>query len=333
MPLVDSEKNLLDSELNHQLGQKFSTYKGLILDKSGFQWTLWRLDALEAWWRFFEETIDTPMGRKLANAACDEEEFLISSGELLERGFFKKKKMQKLIMKRWKLHGWGLPFFSNCGADDTIYTPIAAGILQANMENIESTRYRMLWEEKGPGSFILDLENSNLPIQPPKPVAENILDTGDEFTMDIEKGWRIDGQRYCLLPLGLFTRLESFCVGFHCSIDDDERKSWSGLDEGALAISIAMKRLYIAGEEIFLAIDREGWIDSANNLLSVRGMGHVQDVTLIDGNGGVGIDFFETPSPFVVGLLAGAWTRCEGRPVRVDFEGKTIKLFSRHELA
>ena len=69
------------------------TYRdGLILDKQGHCWYRWRSDGLEAWWRIFEEIIDAPMGRKLANAACDEEEGLLNSGELDITGFFRKKK-------------------------------------------------------------------------------------------------------------------------------------------------------------------------------------------------------------------------------------------------
>ena len=64
----------------------------MILDKQGHCWYRWRSDGLEAWWRIFEEIIDAPMGRKLANAACDEEEGLLNSGELDFTGFFVRKK-------------------------------------------------------------------------------------------------------------------------------------------------------------------------------------------------------------------------------------------------
>ena len=45
----------------------------------------------------FEEIIDAPMGRKLANAACDEEELLLNSGVLDHTGFFRKKKITQAL--------------------------------------------------------------------------------------------------------------------------------------------------------------------------------------------------------------------------------------------
>ena len=51
----------------------------------------WRTDGLDSWWNFFEEIIDNPMGRKLVNAACDEEEWLLNSQELDYTSFQEKK--------------------------------------------------------------------------------------------------------------------------------------------------------------------------------------------------------------------------------------------------
>ena len=80
MPLIDESETLLDTSLILSLRENFSYRDGLILDEQGHCWYRWRSDGLEAWWRMFEEIIDAPMGRKLANAACDEEEGLLNSG-------------------------------------------------------------------------------------------------------------------------------------------------------------------------------------------------------------------------------------------------------------
>ena len=90
----------------------FSTKNGLIIDDMGINGISGELTALESWWRFFEEIIDAPMGRKLANAACDEEEYLLENIELNFNGFFRKKKTKAALKGRWKLHGWGLPYIS-----------------------------------------------------------------------------------------------------------------------------------------------------------------------------------------------------------------------------
>ena len=140
MPLIDESNNLLDAELMNRVAEKFSTKNGLIIDNFGNQWYMWRTDGLESWWRFFEETIDAPMGRRLANSSCDEEEYLLNSLELDFTGLFKKKKSQNALQKRWEIHGWGFPQLAPPSFDSSGLTPLFAGILQADIERINSKR-------------------------------------------------------------------------------------------------------------------------------------------------------------------------------------------------
>jgi hypothetical protein len=61
-------------------------------------------------------------------------------------------------------------------------------------------------------------------------------------------------------------------------------------------------------------------------------------VKSLDNNGGIELFFKEVPIPSItVGFLAGAWTRCEGRPVKVGIEigssSVNITLQSRYEIA
>ena len=44
----------------------------------------------------------------------------------------------------------------------------------------------------------------------------------------------------------------------NANISDDERNSWPEISDGFLASALAAKRLFIAGEEIFLAADAVG---------------------------------------------------------------------------
>ena len=106
MPLIDEPENLLDADLILALLTNFTTRNGLILDSHGNPWYRWRSDGLDAWWRMFEETINAPMGRRLANSACDEEECLLNSGELDFTGLFRKKKSVKSLIFRGTLRAW-----------------------------------------------------------------------------------------------------------------------------------------------------------------------------------------------------------------------------------
>lgn len=337
MPLIDEAETLHDIQLMSHIMYNFTTREGLIIDKFGNSWFRWRADGLDSWWRLFEETIDSPMGRKLANSACDEEEWLLNNDELDHSGFFRKKKALKSLILRWKINGWGTPTLNPPSFRSMGLNPIFAGILQADIERINSQRYRMRWEEKSSESCVLQLDKSDYPITPSNQSVE-IFETGEPYTIEVEEGWRIDGLSHYLLPTGLFKRLQDSCAGLSANIGEDERASWPDEDDGFLSIAIASKNLFIAGEEIFLAADADGWMQSCDAFFSPMGFSKPQSVTSIDSNGGIELVFSQVAVPAItLGMLAGAWVRSEGRPVKVGLlrEENSLKitLKSRYELS
>ena len=337
MPLIDEAETLLDEQLMSHLKENFTTHSGLIIDKFGNSWFRWRADGLDSWWRMFEETIDSPMGRKLANSACDEEEWLLDSGSLDKTGFFRKKKAVNALLHRWEIHGWGTPSLYPPSFQSVGLNPIFAGILQADIERINSQRYRMRWEEKSSESCILQLDKSDYPITSSKRSVGS-FDLGEPYRIEVEEKWKIDGLSHHLLPSGLFKRLESACSGLNAKISEDERNSWPDEGDGFLSIAIASKNLFIAGEEIFLAADADGWMQSCDAFFSPMGFSKPKSVKSIDSNGGIELVYSLVPIPAItIGMLAGAWIRSEGRPVKVGLnredDSLKITLESRYELS
>jgi hypothetical protein len=136
----------------------------------------------------------------------------------------------------------------------------------------------------------------------------------------------------------MFARIEESCAGLVATISADERASWPELSEGSLSMAIASYRLFIAGEELFMAIDSDGWLDSVNAVFGSKGLGTPRKVESIDSHGGVRLEYTSIPLPSItLGVLAAAWTRCEGRPVKVELSQNStsiiIELSSRHKLA
>ena len=336
MPLIDESESILDAELILALRDNFTYRDGLIIDKLGHCWYRWRSDGLDAWWRIFEEIIDAPMGRKLANSACDEEEGLLNSGSLDFTGLFRRKKATQALEYRWWLHGWGKPNIKPPNFTSTGLTPLFAGIFQADFERINSKRYRMRWEEKSSENCVLTLDESDLPVVASKPRGKTFSD-GDSYDIKVESSWKIDGLKHHLLPVGIFMRLQESCAGLTANISEDERNSWPAISDGFLAFALAAKRLFIAGEEIFLAADANGWLDSCKSFFGPMGMSYPISSTELDSNGGIELKFTEIPLlSLTAGFLAGAWVRCEGRPVKVAIREEDnftfISLQTRYEL-
>ena len=337
MPLIDEESNLFDIDLMSNVASIFSKRDGLIIDNKGNPWYLWRADGLESWWRFFEDIIDAPMGRKLANSACDEEENLLEDVELNFTGLFRKKKTKAALTSRWNLHGWGNPYLDPPSFDTTGLTPVFAGLMQADIEKINSARYRMLWEEKSAETTLLTLDKTSIPLTKANSVVAS-QEIGEPLVLELEKGWRIDGLSHFLLPIGMFKRLENSCSGIIANIGDDERNSWPDFGDGFLSLAIACKRLFVAGEELFLAADVDGWVDSCKSYFGFKGFSSPISGKALDTSGGIELQFNTIPClAMTVGYLAGAWVRCEGRPVKVsvtrDDNIDIIRLESRHEIS
>ena len=337
MPLIDEESNLFDIDLMSNVASIFSKRDGLIIDNKGNPWYLWRADGLESWWRFFEDIIDAPMGRKLANSACDEEENLLEDVDLNFTGLFRKKKTKAALTSRWNLHGWGNPYLDPPSFDTTGLTPVFAGLMQADIEKINSARYRMLWEEKSAETTLLTLDKTSIPLIKANSVVAS-QEIGEPLVLELEKGWRIDGLSHFLLPIGMFKRLENSCSGIIANIGDDERNSWPDFGDGFLSLAIACKRLFVAGEELFLAADVDGWVDSCKSYFGFKGFSSPISGKALDTPGGIELQFNTLPClAMTVGYLAGAWVRCEGRPVKVsvtrDDNIDIIRLESRHEIS
>ena len=122
------------------------------------------------------------------------------------------------------------------------------------------------------------------------------------------------------------------------NISEDERAAWPKLSDGFLAMALASFRLFVAGEELFMAADADGWKDTVSVLFGERGLGSPSKVKSVDDYGGVELHYDWLPfMPITVGMIAAAWTRCEGRPVKVQLSvnksGIIVGLSSRYELA
>jgi hypothetical protein len=79
-------------------------------------------------------------------------------------------------------------------------------------------------------------------------------------------------------------------------------------------------------------------MQSCDAFFSPMGLSKPQSVKSIDSNGGIELIYSQVAVPAItLGMLAGAWIRSEGRPVKVDLSREDnlhrVTLQSRYELS
>jgi hypothetical protein len=287
------------------------------------------------------------MGRRLANSAVEEESWLLANSDLVNiAGFFQKRKRNKFLVERWRNRGWGRPDFKNHIIQERLLTCLSAGFFHGALESVEESHFKVRWEDRGPTMCQLSfdpVDRGLMKTQPPPLLfGEMEVPNSDEsLVLDIESDFQIEGKRHCLLPAGLFARLLESTAGLQTVVD---KHTWD-LDnlnfkfkDGFIAMAEAMKKLFLSLEQHILILEPSDWIDICHNICSNRGFGIPVDVESLDKHGGVSLNFEILPfAPLTVGLLAAAWQRAEGRPVKVKVSKQSgsfaVNLSSFHKIA
>ena len=336
----------LDETLIDLVASSFTVKDGIFLAKNGSPWLLYSAREFERWWLLFEENIATPMGRRLANCMVDEESWQISNDGLFSiNGLFKSKKRNLALKRRWECRGWGVPDLNDLSISDSLITPFSSGCLHAAVENLSTERLRMRWQEHGKSlcQLILEPTGDDKPkiIAPPtRPWDLSDFGGGEKaLQLELMKGYDIEGERHCLLPAGLFSRLLNACAGLN-SIHSTE--NWNVDDEnyidGFIAIAEAQKQVFLESEMHVLISETKNWLDICDELFCTRGFGKANSVKEIDSHGGIKLTFDHLPfAALTAGILAGAWQRAQGRPVKLSLKevkgSWSIELTSQYQLA
>jgi hypothetical protein len=336
----------LDERLVDLVAASFTVHDGLFLDGNGNPWMICSAREFETWWLLFEENISSPMGRRLANCMVDEESWHISQEQIFTvSGLFKDKKRNLALKSRWESRGWGDPDLQNLSVNDGLITPFSAGCLHAAAEYLSVERLRMRWQEQGKGlcEIILDPTGNEKPnvIAPPvRPWDLSDCEVGNSpLELELMKGYDVEGERHCLLPAGLFSRLLDACAELN-SIHSGENWLIEGesCTDGFIAIAEAQKQVFLDSEQHVLISETGNWLSVYEDVFSAKGLGKPTSVKEIDSHGGIKFTFQHLPfAALTVGMLAGAWQRAQGRPVKVALKGThgswSIELVSQYQLA
>ena len=365
MPLVDDTMDESTPWLIEELKRRFhSLDNGFILDEINQQptWCL-TVSGFERWFTELEAILDQTLGRRLAHAAAESEEWHWNQVLPLPKSWFsQEKKRLSVINQDWNLRGLGqLDILEKNSESNTIivanraYTALAAGIGNAAWECIQEQRYRFQWSDRGVGETVIELTADLRQIPSPSKSTTVWYDNQGKTCNDtrffhrarfeVEGLWTVEGNRVMMLSRDSLLRFEDLATSYLSSTErsTDSRTIWDGINSHEQlvmwdAMAEASRKQFLGAGELVLIASPEHWMDVASRHLSMQGLGRVTKATEIDNHGGVELHLSAALHPAVVtGRLLGCWERAEGRGAQAVWksteDGHIIILKNRRDIA
>ena len=324
---------------------------GSIADSDGRGWMVWNLVDFHRWWLAFETFSGVPLGRKLLNAAADEEEYSFLSSSFFEVGWFRKSSRQRTKLSlRWKMMGWGSYDLANSAVSSNLIGPLCSGFALAASENITRTRLKVQWSQTTNNQINLDLEKAQRSFTPAPSspvlcwdsdgIPDAIFSPLDLDLQTVQNGWTHAGERCCLLPSGVFSRFFETMMAQGIQLRPSWLDCWefgSGINSQSqiplILSAMAVNELVSQSEQPIYIQDLESWNQLADAYLKPFGFGKPVQLRSLDGQGGIEFDLKPCPQlPLLVGYLYSFWQRGHGRRAKVHIQSKgnvwSVKIIS-----
>ncbi|MDE0707631.1 MAG: hypothetical protein OSB33_01650 [Candidatus Poseidoniales archaeon] len=366
MPLVDDSMDESTPWLIEKLSHRYTPNDvGFIIDTNAGNTPVWctTLPAFERWFAEMEAVTNQTLGRRLAYAAAESEEWRWSLAPTLPKSWIgQQKKRIATVNSDWSIRGLGQLAMLETSSEGAMllvanrcHTTIAAGMGNAAWECIENRRFRFQWSDRGVGETIVQSTHDPRKIPAPKNITISWTDVEGEMTNqeclynrarhEADGVWTVEGNRTLMLQRDLLIRFETLAIPYLTDTprSTDSRTEWMGISEPEQivlwdAMAEAARRQFLASGELVLVAEVEHWISVSNRHLVQYGLGRVIKSAGIDNYGGVELRISAALHPaIVVGRLIGCWERAEGRAAKAtwssDDTGHCIKLESRREIA
>nr|AIF05976.1 hypothetical protein [uncultured marine group II/III euryarchaeote KM3_18_D06] len=369
VPIVDESADERTPWLVEALERRFQpTNRGLIVEtrSHGVATHFLRVAEFELWLGEVEEQLQLTLGRRLAHAAAESEEWRQSASDREPpTPFFKRQQKQlEWANEDLQLRGLGnLELLSSSDKSakllvrDRAHPAIAAGIAASLWEKLANKRYRFHWTDDGASESLVTLDFDSRSIPSAEPVdgrwqnaegTDGDMEGMHPLSLARHEGlgnWTIDGGRMMSLSQDLIVRFEETALPH---LTDKSRQAeptceWNGVTDSERvklwdAFAEASRNRFIASGEMVLVAEPEHWVHVGHRFLSRTGLGGVDTAETLDEHGGVRLTLKSVFHPaMTVGTLLGAWERAEARPASVRWSqgrsGHIVELRPRHDIA
>jgi hypothetical protein len=299
--------------------------------------------AGNSWFNSFLDNIEMrlslSLGRKLAHAASESEEYFLSQENRRNLG----SNMEKWAGLEINRTSRGLGDFEIIKqSSDTASVivnhfssgPMEAGIVASSWEFAKKRRHKFRWSESG-RVLLVSLEADEINVPLPK---ESILHWSENIPAiapadyvnwnDVRElemgGWELDGERKIMISRDLILRFEEFSLHNIQSLNDSRSDDyvWEGVDgKRALwwtALADTSRHLFMETKRHVMISDASDWITNSIRNLSSSGLGIISEPQVDWDTGGLEAILIGTFHPAISGgIILGCWERSTGSKGRI----------------
>ena len=342
-----------ESEIINRWSLENGTYRDNLRSRDEIAWmvgTGW----FELWFQGLERRTAQSLGRRLAHASLEHEEYMLGLGfSSPPAGRDPRSWTQTSLL--WETSGLGMFGLleddgrSRILVDNPSSGPICSGLIAASWEAATGKRHRFLWNEgKGEGLVVtLTQDDANFPSpeaqngiwsHPPSELSKQAPDNHDnwlDLRIDSPGQWSIMGERRMFVHLDLLLRFEEYCLPYIDGIHEgrSESFSWRGIDSArsawwSAAADSARERFVSDGHHVLIRNDSD-WFQIARRHLSRNGLGEVDSAVPIGDNGDIRLIFSSIFHPAISGgVILGCWERAFGRNGRIiaEFDDSKVSI-------
>ena len=310
-------------------------------------------NVFETWFLGLEQRLGQSLGRRLAHAALEHQEYFLNNSSATSPS---NRDLKSWSYNRLDWQTRGLGGYSKLDDEEEVRlliehpasAPICSGLLTSAWEKATRKRHRFVWSQSSKEGLILtlNLDHKELPNPfqqiPVWPNSDNDSvnnDLTEESWEDLRVEslgiWSIMNERKMIVHRDLILRFEEFCLPYITSIEsgrqdiewpleDSQRRLWW------TAAADSMRESHFDSGLHILVSRPEDWIGIGRRHLSMNGLGSVQSAEAFDSHGGIKISLENTFHPALSGgVLLACWERAHGRrgKLKCSFNSDSVILF------
>ena len=290
------------------------------------------------------------LGRKIAHASSESEEFLMSLQKDSPRG--KNPRKWKYFSEGRLCRGLGEIEIIEDSPERAIILvnrfclgPLDAGIIASTWEMATRKRHKFRWSESK-DVLMVELTEDEVDLPSPQEMKKN-WNASDEFTgnsgffqwEDIRElesgGWEIDGERKIMIHRDLILRFEEFTLSQIALLRDSREEDYIWEDvvgKRAMwwtAVADSCRQLFSDSERHVMISEAKDWTNSSIRNLSLQGLGRLSKPNLNMANGELNSEIVGCFHPAISGgILLGCWERSTGVKgrIKIGSEGGVVTV-------